>query len=100
MTIALQALHWWKRQSRSKFASHYAGGTNGVCECKMNVKSPQIIPTRHRMDQVSWSLVFSFFLNHLLEVGLTQKNHWETMALQMLTTVALLYFIACEDMHD
>jgi hypothetical protein len=20
--------HWWKRRSRSKFASHYAGGTN------------------------------------------------------------------------
>ena len=28
---------WWKRRSRSKFASHYAWGTNGVCECKMNV---------------------------------------------------------------
>jgi hypothetical protein len=26
--------HWWRRWSRSKFASHYAWGTNGVCECK------------------------------------------------------------------
>jgi hypothetical protein len=32
--------HWWKRRSRSKFvASHYAWGANGVCECKMDVKS-------------------------------------------------------------
>ena len=30
--------HWWKRRSRFKFASHYARGTNGVCECKMDVK--------------------------------------------------------------
>ena len=47
--------HWWKRRSRSKFASHYAWGTNGVCECKMDVKSTWI-PTWHQMDHVSWSL--------------------------------------------
>jgi hypothetical protein len=48
--------HWWKRQSRSKFASsHYASGTNGVCECKMDAKSTWI-PTWHRMDHFSWSL--------------------------------------------
>ena len=43
--------HWWKRQTYSKFALHYGWGTNGVCECKMDVKS-----TWHRMDHVSWSL--------------------------------------------
>ena len=47
--------HWWKGWSRSKFASHYAWGTNGVCECKIDVKSIWI-PTWHRMDHVSWSL--------------------------------------------
>ena len=47
--------HWWKRQSWSKFASHCAQGTNGVCECKMDVKSTWI-PTWHRKDHVSWSL--------------------------------------------
>ena len=48
--------HWWKRRSRSKFAtSHYAWGTNGVCECKMDVKSTWIL-TWHRMDHVYWSL--------------------------------------------
>jgi hypothetical protein len=47
--------HWWKRRSRSKFASHYAWGTNEVCECKMDVKSTWI-PTWHRMDHVSRSL--------------------------------------------
>ena len=47
--------HWWKRHSRSKFASHYAWGTNGVCESKMNLKSTWIL-TWHWMDHVSWSL--------------------------------------------
>ena len=47
--------HWWKRRSWSKFTSHYAWGTNGVCECKMDVKSIWV-PTWHRMDHVSWSL--------------------------------------------
>ena len=47
--------HWWKRRSWSKFDSHYAWGTNGVCECNMDVKSTWI-PTWHRMDHVSWSL--------------------------------------------
>ena len=45
--------HWWK--SRSKFVSHYAWGTNVVCECNMDVKSTWI-PTWHRSDHVSWSL--------------------------------------------
>jgi hypothetical protein len=31
--------HWWKSRARSKFVSHYARGTNGVCECKMDVKN-------------------------------------------------------------
>jgi hypothetical protein len=50
---------WWTRWRRSKFASHYACGTNGVCECKMDGKStwiPPGIPTWHRQDRVSWSL--------------------------------------------
>ena len=38
------------------------------------------------------------FENHLLEVGLTQN--WETMALRMLTTVDLFYFIIVEDPHE
>ena len=33
----------------------YAWGTNGVCECKVDVKSTWM-PTWHRMDHVSWSL--------------------------------------------
>ena len=36
--------------------------------------------------------------NHILEVGLTQNR--ETMALQTLTTVDLLYLIMCEDTHE
>ena len=44
---------------------------------------------------VTWTI----FKNHLLEVGLT-KNHRETMPLQTLTTIDLLYFIMCEDPHE
>ena len=47
--------HWWKRRSRSKSTSHYTWGTNGVSECKMDIKSTWI-PTWHEMDHVSWSL--------------------------------------------
>ena len=81
--------YWWKRQSRSKFASHYAWGTNGACECKMDVKLTGFLQW-HRMGScfmVTWII----FEDHLLEVGLTRTN-WETMALRMLTTVGFFYF--------
>jgi hypothetical protein len=51
--------HWWKRRSRSKFASHYTWRTNGVCKCKMDVKSTWI-PTWHEKIHVSWSLELFF----------------------------------------
>ena len=38
------------------------------------------------------------FKNHLMEVGLTQD--WKTMALQMLTTIGLFYFIMFEDPRE
>ena len=43
---------------------------------------------------VTWTI----FKNHLLEVGLTQNQ--ETMTLQTLTTIDLLYFIMHEDPHE
>jgi hypothetical protein len=43
---------------------------------------------------VTWTI----FKNHLLDVGLTHNR--ETMALRMLTTVGLFYFIMCEDLHE
>ena len=43
-------------------------------------------------------VTWTFFKNHLVEVGLTQNQ--ETMALQTLTTVCLFYFIVCEDPHE
>jgi hypothetical protein len=39
-----------------------------------------------------------FFLNHLLEAGLTQNR--ETMAFQMLAIIDLFYFMMCEDPHE
>ena len=41
---------------------------------------------------------YATFKNHLLEVGLTWYR--ETMALQTLTTVDLIYFIMCEGPHE
>ena len=46
-----------------------------------------------------FSVAWTIFKNHLLEVGLTQ-NYWETMALQMLTTIELFYLIMCENPHE
>ena len=46
--------YWWKRRSRSKFApSHYAWGTNGVCECKMVA-----LNQGHGSMYRSWSFFF------------------------------------------
>ena len=39
-----------------------------------------------------------YFKNHILKVGLTQTR--EIMALMMLTTVGLSYFVMCEDPHE
>ena len=96
MTTTLQALSLVKKASRSKFASHYTWGANGVCECKMDVKSTWI-PTWHQMDHV-FMVIWTIFKNHLLEVGLTLNR--ETMALQMLTSIHLFYFIMCEDLLE
>ena len=64
--------HWWKRWSRSKFASHYTWGTNGVCECKMDVKFTWI-PTWHWMGSC-FMVTWTTFKNPPLEVGLTQTQ--------------------------
>jgi hypothetical protein len=42
---------------------HYAWGTNGECECKMDVKSTWI-PTWHRMDRV-FVVTWTILKNHL-----------------------------------
>ena len=80
--------HWCKRRSRSEFASHYAWRTDGVCECKMDVKV-----TWHPMDDASWSLGLCL---KTTSWGRPTQNR-ETIALHMLTTVDLSYFIICEN---
>ena len=40
-------------------------------------------------------VIWIILKNYLLEVGLTQN--WETMTLQSLTTIDLVYLIMCED---
>jgi hypothetical protein len=47
--------HWWKRRNWSNVTSHYTWGTNGVCECKRDVKSTWI-SIRYQMDHTSSSL--------------------------------------------
>ena len=93
VTIALLAL---SLVEKGDVNAHYAWGINGVCQCKMDVKSTWI-SIWHRMDHVSWSLGL-FSNNHLLEVGLTQTGrpcHSECL-------LWLIYsiFIMCEDSHE
>ena len=45
-----------------------------------------------------FTVTWTIFKNHLSEVGLTQNR--ETMALQTLTSLDLLYFIMFEDPHE
>ena len=77
-------------------SSHYAWGTNGVCECKMDVKSTwnSYMTSNGSCCMVTWTI----FKNRMLERGLTQNR--ETMTLQTLTTNGLFYFITCEDPHE
>ena len=49
-------------------------------------------------DRSSFMVTWSIFKNHFLKVGLTQNR--ETMALQMLTTNDLFYFIMRDDLHE
>ena len=54
------------------------------------------IPPWHGVDHVSWSLgLFSKSTSWML--GLIQNR--ETIALQLLTTDDLFFFIMCEDLH-
>ena len=82
--------HWWKRWTRSKFASHCAWGTNRVCVwmqdgCKVYMDS-------YMASNGSCFMITSMtiFKDHLLDIK------WETMALQTLTTLVVL----CEDPHE
>ena len=36
--LHLKHSHWWKRRSQLKFTSPYTWGTNGVCECMVDVQ--------------------------------------------------------------
>ena len=60
--------------------------------CKVYMKSYKALNGSCFM--VTWTN----FKNHLFKAGLTQN--WETMALQMLTTIDLLCFIMYEDLHE
>jgi hypothetical protein len=64
--------HWWKRRSRSKFASHYAWGTNGVYKWMQDGCKVYMAPNGSCF-MVTWIV----FKNHLLDVGLTQNWHPE-----------------------
>ena len=70
-----------------KFASYYVWGTNGGCECEMDVKLYMV--SYSALNGSCFMITWTVFKSHLLEVGLTQNR--ETMALWMLTTVDLFY---------
>jgi hypothetical protein len=83
--------HWWKRWSRSNFASHYAWGTNGGSMwmqdgCQVYMDS--YVASNESCCIVTWII----FKNHLLEIDLIQNQ--ETMVLRMLITV-VLFDLSC-----
>ena len=90
--ITLQALLLVEKGGTG-LTSHYAWGTNGVSECKMDVKSAWI-STWHWMYHV-FMVTWIIIKNHLLEVGLIQNQ--ETITFWTLTTVDLFYLIMWED---
>ena len=60
--------HWWKRRSRSKFASHYAWGTNGVYRWMQDgykVYMDSYMASYESCFMVTWTIS----KDHLLEVG-------------------------------
>ena len=75
-SIALRALSLVEKAKPTQVCFTLQVGTNGVCECKMDVKSMWIyVVSNGSCFMVIWTI----FNNHLLEVGLAQK--WETMAI-------------------
>ena len=97
MTITLQALSLVGNAVRVqvRFTLHLrdqrSKGMHDGCKVYMD----SYMTLNGSCFMVTWTV----FQNHLLEVGLTQ-NLWETMPLRTLTTVGLLYFITCEDLHE
>jgi len=79
---------WWKRRSQSKFASHYAQGTNGVCEC---IDGCKLYMDSYMASKGSCFMVNRIILkNHLLEVGLEQhRETWHSKCLHMLICIIL-----------
>ena len=77
--------HWWKRLSRSKFTSHYAGGTNGFSECKMD----PLVPTWHQMDHLD------YFQKSPL--GGRQNTEPEDHGTSKPHNCCFIYFFMCED---
>jgi len=88
--------HWWKRWSGSKFASHYAWGTNIVCECEMDVKT--LMDSYMALNGLCFMVTWIISKNHLLDVGLTQNQKVTT--LWTITTVDLVYSIMYEDPYE
>ena len=79
-----------------EFDINHSGGTNGVCECEMDMKvyMDSYMAAHGSCFLATWTI----FKNHFLEVGLTRI--WETTALRTFTTVDSFYYIMCEDLHE
>ena len=61
-------------RSRSKLASHYAWGTNGVCECMVDVKA--YMDSDMASNGSGFTVTWTILKNHFLEVGHTKpRNH-------------------------
>ena len=65
--------HWWRRRSRSKFAtSHYAWGTNRVL-CEMQDGCKVYMDFYMASNGSCFMVTWIVFKDHFLEVGLTQN---------------------------
>ena len=76
----------------SKFVSHYAKKTNGIYECKIDIKSTWIF---FMVSNGLFFMVTSIISkNHLFKVHLQNWRPWQSKISQLLI---LLHFIMCED---
>jgi hypothetical protein len=89
VTITVQALSLVGKAGpvQVHFTLRLEGGTNGVCECKMDGEV--------YVDSYMASIGSCFMV-----IWTVFKNRRETMASRMFTIVGLFYFIIHEDPHD
>jgi hypothetical protein len=96
MIITLQALSLVEKAEpiQVRFTLHLRDQRSMWMQDGCNVYVDSYMASYGSCFMVTWTI----FKNHFLEVGLTQNQ--ETIALGMLTTIELFYFVMYEDPHE